>query len=356
MTKTKQTITNLLITAAVLAVDSALCLWLKSIFGNDVLIPATMVLGVFIISVFTDGYIYGVFASIVSMLIMNFAFTFPYFKINFTIPENLMSAIIMIAISLATCGLTSKLKHQEALREESEREKMRANLLRAVSHDFRTPLTTIYGSSSALIESGKDFTDEQKEKMLRGIQQDSQWLYRMVENLLSITRLDGSINLIKTPIALDELIDSVLIKFAKRYGGQEVNVELPDELIIIPMDAILIEQVIINILENAVQHAEGMKNLTLRVKAAGDDVVFEIEDDGAGIPEEKLKHLFGGGQLSEVSEKVSADCQRSNAGIGLSVCATIVKAHGGEIRAYNSKKGGAVFCFTLKVEEYTDEQ
>lgn len=356
MTNTKRTIRNLLITLLTLAVDSGLCLWIKSIFENDVLIPATMVLGVFIISVFTDGYIYGVLASIISMLIMNFAFTFPYFKINFTIPENLMSAIIMIAISLATCGLTSKIKYQEAIREESEREKMRANLLRAVSHDFRTPLTTIYGSSSALIESGKDFTDEQKEKMLRGIQQDSQWLYRMVENLLSVTRLDGNINLIKTPIALDELIDSVLIKFAKRYGEQEVSVELPDELVIIPMDAILIEQVIINILENAVQHAVGMKNLMLRVRRTGDEVVFEIEDDGAGIPEERLKHLFDGGQLSEVSEKVSADCQRSNAGIGLSVCATIVKAHGGEIRAYNSKKGGAIFCFTLKVEEYIDEQ
>lgn len=356
MTKTKQAIVNLLITFAILAVDSALCLWLKNIFENDVLIPATMVLGVFIISVFTDGYIYGVLASIISMLIMNFAFTFPYFKINFTIPENLLSAIIMIAISLATCGLTSKIKYQEAIREESEREKMRANLLRAVSHDFRTPLTTIYGSSSALIESGKDFTDEQKEKMLRGIQQDSQWLYRMVENLLSVTRLDGNINLIKTPIALDELIDSVLIKFAKRYGEQEVSVELPDELVIIPMDAILIEQVIINILENAVQHADGMKHLMLRVRRSGDKVVFEIEDDGAGIPEERLKHLFDGGQLSEVSEQVSADCQRSNAGIGLSVCATIVKAHGGEIRAYNTKKGGAVFCFTLKVEDYTDEQ
>ena len=86
------------------------------------------------------------------------------------------------------------------LKKESEMEKMRANLLRAVSHDFRTPLTTIYGASSALIESGSEFTDEQKEKMLRGIQQDSQWLYRMVENLLSVTRLDGDINLIKTPI------------------------------------------------------------------------------------------------------------------------------------------------------------
>ena len=179
----------------------------------------------------------------------------------------------------------------------------------------------------------------------------------MVENLLSVTRLDGDINLIKTPIALDELIDSVLIKFAKRYPDQEVEVDLPDELVIIPMDAILIEQVIINILENAVQHAEGMKNLALNVKCNGDRVVFEVQDDGDGIPEDRLKHLFDGSLLGDSSDEVSADCRpRRNAGIGLSVCATIIKAHGGDISAYNSAEGGAVFRFTLKIEEVTDEQ
>ena len=119
-------------------------------------------------------------------------------------------------------------------------------------------------------------------------------------------------------------------------------VDLPDELVIIPMDAILIEQVIINILENAVQHAEGMKNLALNVKCNGDRVVFEVQD---------------GSLLGDSSDEVSADCRpRRNAGIGLSVCATIIKAHGGDISAYNSAEGGAVFRFTLKIEEVTDEQ
>ena len=340
-----------------IAIGVGLCLIIKTTFTTDILIPAVMVFSVFLISVFTDGYVYGILASVVSVIIVNFAFTFPYFKIDFLIPENITSAIIMIAIAFITCGFTSKIKRQEMLKKESEMEKMRANLLRAVSHDFRTPLTTIYGASSALIESGSEFTDEQKEKMLRGIQQDSQWLYRMVENLLSVTRLDGDINLIKTPIALDELIDSVLIKFAKRYPDQEVEVDLPDELVIIPMDAILIEQVIINILENAVQHAEGMKNLALNVKCDGDRVVFEVQDDGDGIPEDRLKHLFDGSLLGDSSDEVSADCRpRRNAGIGLSVCATIIKAHGGEISAYNSKNGGAVFRFTLAAMEVTDEQ
>jgi len=334
-----------------------ICLLLQYYLDNGFLIPSVLVLCVFLISVYTDGYVYGIVGAISSVFIVNFAFTFPYFKIDFLIPENITSAIIMIAIAFITCGFTSKIKHQEMLKKESEMEKMRANLLRAVSHDFRTPLTTIYGASSALIESGSEFTDEQKEKMLRGIQQDSQWLYRMVENLLSITRLDGDIKLIKTPIALDELIDSVLIKFAKRYPDQEVEVNLPDELVIIPMDAILIEQVIINILENAVQHAEGMKKLALNVKCDGDRVVFEVQDDGDGIPEDRLKHLFDGSLLGDSSDEVSVDCrQRRNAGIGLSVCATIIKAHGGDISAYNSAEGGAVFRFTLKIEEVTDEQ
>ena len=354
--KCKNIIKNVLLMLVMIAIGVGLCLIIKTTFTTDILIPAVMVFSVFLISVFTDGYVYGILASVVSVIIVNFAFTFPYFKIDFLIPENITSAIIMIAIAFITCGFTSKIKHQEMLKKESEMEKMRANLLRAVSHDFRTPLTTIYGASSALIESGSEFTDEQKEKMLRGIQQDSQWLYRMVENLLSVTRLDGDINLIKTPIALDELIDSVLIKFAKRYPDQEVEVDLPDELVIIPMDAILIEQVIINILENAVQHAEGMKNLALNVKCDGDRVVFEVQDDGDGIPEDRLKHLFDGSLLGDSSDEVSADCRpRRNAGIGLSVCATIIKAHGGDISAYNSAEGGAVFRFTLKIEEVTDD-
>ena len=232
--KCKDIIKNVLLMLVMIAIGVGLCLIIKTTFTTDILIPAVMVFSVFLISVFTDGYVYGILASVVSVIIVNFAFTFPYFKIDFLIPENITSAIIMIAIAFITCGFTSKIKHQEMLKKESEMEKMRANLLRAVSHDFRTPLTTIYGASSALIESGSEFTDEQKEKMLRGIQQDSQWLYRMVENLLSVTRLDGDINLIKTPIALDELIDSVLIKFAKRYPDQEVEVDLPDELVIIP--------------------------------------------------------------------------------------------------------------------------
>ena len=308
---------------------------------------------VFLISLFTNGYIYGVLAAVVGTLAVNYAFTFPYFSLNFTIPLNLISTVVLIVISFLTSALTTKLKQHETMKAESERESMRANLLRAVSHDLRTPLTTIYGSSTTLLENSAAMTEEQRRKIITGIKEDSEWLIRMVENLLSVTRIDsGQVQIIKTPTILDELIDSVLLKFKKRYPMQTVVLELPDDVVMIPMDAILIEQVIVNILENAVQHARGMTSLTLRVITLGSSAIFEITDNGCGIDSKRIDSLFAG---YYASEHELADSQKKNAGIGLSVCATIIKAHGGSIKAENVKTGGAVFRFALDTESISDE-
>ena len=343
---------DIVLTAVILCVCFISCLIIKNAFENSALIPAIFVLGVFLTSVITEGYTYGVISALASMLAVNFAFTFPYFRLNFTIPENTVSAVILIIVSLITCGLTTKIKRQEAIKAESEKERMRANLLRAVSHDLRTPLTTIYGSSSALLENYHEFSEEQSIKMLKGIQDDSQWLIRMVENLLSITKLDsGNVKIIKSDTVLDELIDYVLVKFRKRYPEQEVLVDIPDDFIVIPMDAILIEQVAINILENAVQHAKGMTELTLKVFVISKKVIFEISDNGCGIPEDRLKNIFTGYYTSNETPPDG----RSNAGIGLSVCASIIRAHGGDIRAENLKEGGAVFRFSLDMEDSENE-
>ena len=162
---------NFLITAAILVCGFLLSLFMQKEWGNQTLIPSIFLLDVFLVSVITDGFLYGAVASVISILAVNYAFTFPYFKINFTIPENMISAVIMIAIAVITCGFTNKLKSQEQLKAESEQEKRRANLLRSVSHDFRTPLTTIYGASSAMLDDKNEFTEEQKKSMLRGIKQ-----------------------------------------------------------------------------------------------------------------------------------------------------------------------------------------
>ena len=349
----KKHIKNSLITIISLLFAFGLSLLFQYIFDVQEHITTVFVFAVFLISLFTDGYFYGVFSAFLGTVAVNYAFTFPYFSLNFTIPVNLISGIVMIAIAVLTSALTTKLKRHEAAKAEGEKERMRANLLRAVSHDLRTPLTTIYGSSTTLLENSDAMTQEQKTKIINGIKEDSDWLVRMVENLLSITRIDsGQVKIIKTPMILDELIDSVILKFKKRYPMQKVALELPDEVVMIPMDAILIEQVIVNILENAVQHAEGMTALTLRVFTLGNKAIFEIADNGCGIDPKYMDTLFTG---YYTSEREIADSQKKNAGIGLSVCATIIKAHSGSIKAENLKTGGAVFRFALDTEEINDE-
>ena len=280
----KKQIKDLLLTAGILSACFLCSLITNRISQTPMLIPMFFVLGVFLISVLTSGYRWGVAASLISVLAVNYAFTFPYFVLNFTIPVNLISGIIMVAIAVLTSALTTKLKQHEAMKVESEKERMRANLLRAVSHDLRTPLTTIYGSSTTLLENSGGMTEAQKEKILTGIKEDTQWLIRMVENLLSVTRIDsGQVKLVKSPTVLEELVDSVILKFKKRYPDQKVDIHIPEDMVVIPMDAILIEQVIVNILENAVQHAGNMTKLTLQVFTLGKQAVFEISDNGLGI-------------------------------------------------------------------------
>ena len=351
--KRQKLLKNCLITAAVFVLAILLSIFFQ---GLDVPehITTIYVFAVFLISLLTDGYAYGILSAMAGTLAVNYLFTYPYFTLNFIRPVNLISAIIMITVAVLTGTLTTKIKRHESVKAEGEKERMRANLLRAVSHDLRTPLTTIYGASSTLRENRKNLSEEQQDAILQSIQEDSEWLMRMVENLLSITRIDsGKIKIIKSPTVLDELIDSAMTKFKSRYPGQEVSLDLPDDIVVIPMDTILIEQVVLNILENAVLHAKGMTVLSLRVFVLGRQVIFEIADDGCGIREERLRNIFSGGSGHETG---SGDSQRRNAGIGLSVCATIIKAHGGSISAENRKSGGAVFRFTLNKEEGVDDQ
>lgn len=353
MSKLQKILVNIIFSAVILSLFFVLSLFIVEASEMYSLIPAVFTLAVFLISLVTKGYIYGIVASLISVLALNFAFTFPYFKFNFSIPENLLSAIIMLIITIMSSALTIKIKQQEKQKAEGEKEKMRANLLRAISHDLRTPLTTIYGSSSTIVDKGDSLSNEQILQLAKGIQEDSQWLMGMVENLLSVTKINGGkVHLIKTPVVLEELVDAVLVRFRKRYPGQDIEVEIPDDFVMIPMDAVLIEQVIVNILENAVQHAKGMTELKLKVFVMGEQAIFEISDNGCGIPKERMNDIFTG---YYEKKDAPADHQKSSMGIGLSVCASIIKAHDGRISVENRKSGGSCFRFSLKLEKDNNE-
>lgn len=331
----------------------ALNLALQEIYHSRTLIPMIFVLGVFLVSWKTQGYFWGVMASLISVLLVNYTFTYPYWAFDLTSPECIFSAVVMMIVAVMTGALTTKLKAQEKIKAEIEMERMRANLLRAVSHDLRTPLTSIYGASSTIIDNFDALTLEQRLKLTKGMQDDAQWLIRMVENLLSVTRIDGeNVRIGKVPTVLEELIDSVLLKFRKHFPEQQITVHIPEEFIVIPMDAMLIQQVLVNMLENAINHAVGMTELILSVERKEKKAVFSVIDNGCGIPADRLRNLFSG--YLPTGDR-PADGTRHNMGIGLSVCSAIIKAHGGEIKAYNRPEGGAVFMFSLEMEDL-DEQ
>lgn len=333
-------------------------------------IPMIYVLATFLISRFTRGYRWGILSSVISVLLINWRFIYPYFRINFMIDGYPIMFISILVIAIITNMTTTSLNVQkeeaierekklEKLNEynqqinelqiEREKEAMRSNLLRAISHDLRTPLTGMIGASATYLEA-KDYLDEEaKDQLIMGIQEDANWLLNMVENLLSITRIqndnDGeTAHVKKTPEPLEEIVSSAVIRFQKRYPEGKVHVKIPSDFLLVPMDPMLIEQVIMNLLENAWIHSGQKDRIDFYVRQEGMEVAFYVKDYGDGIEDEQMKHLFDGCAGAKDKET------RKGMGIGLTICKTIIQAHQGRISARNHEKG-AEFYFTLPLEK-----
>lgn len=309
-------------------------------------VPTMFVLGVLIISRRTDGYFYGLIASVVGVACVNLIFTTPYLSFNLTAKGYPLIVTTLFSVSVITSTLTARVKIQNREHLEAEKERTRANLLRAVSHDIRTPLTSILGAANAVLDNGEVLSEDEKRSLVTGVRDDANWLIRVVENLLSITRIsDKGAEIIKTEEIAEEVIEESVRKFHKLNPEVSISVSVPDEIVLVPMDAILIEQVFKNLFENAVQHGGGVTKIKVSVRYSEREVIFFAEDNGNGIKEERLPTLFEG-SLKRIDTPFTADGTR-NFGIGLSVCDTIVKAHGGKMTAANSEDGGAVFSFSL---------
>ena len=335
------------VTAGLLLLGCALSGALLALDHTGGFVSMIFVLVVVLVARLTDGYAYGAAASFVGVVCVNYIFTYPYWEFNFTISGYPLTFFTMLSVSLIVSALTSQIKRQEQLRVETDRETMRANLLRAVSHDLRTPLTSIVGSASAILENDALLPPQQKTALLRNVRSEAQWLIRMVENLLSITRMgDGTARLSKELEAAEEVLSSVAGKFQQRFPGIQLTLTAPREALFVPMDAILIEQVLMNLLENAAAHGQSSAIL-LSAERQSAGAVFTVRDNGLGIPEEILPEIFS----PALPGKLHAGDDRRNMGIGLSVCSSIVKAHGGSMSACNVREGGAMFRFTLPMEE-----
>lgn len=334
---------DLLITILIFSCATGVCALMQRANSSPGFPYAVFMLAVLLVSRLTTGYLFGSLASIMGVVCTNFIFTFPYWSVNFTLTGYPMTFLVFLATSIMTCALTTQVRQQERLRAESEKEKMRANLLRSVSHDIRTPLTSIIGSTSAVLEN-PGLSDGEQRELLEDVRSEAQWLIRVVENLLSITRMgEGQAHITTAPEAAEEVLGEAVQKFRRRFPSVEVSVTVPEELLIVPMDAILIEQVLSNLMENAVAHGETTTHVQLTLRSENGYACFTVTDNGQGIPERDLPTLFDGSLKH--NETTGGDGKR-NMGLGLSVCLAIVRAHGGTMSARNLSSG-AEFTFRL---------
>ncbi|PHV70494.1 sensor histidine kinase [Sporanaerobium hydrogeniformans] len=237
---------------------------------------------------------------------------------------------------------------RENIRIAMEREHLRSNLLRGISHDLRTPLTGIVGASGLIIENMEELEPSAIKGLIKDINEEALWLNNLVENILNMTRIgEGKLVIEKR----DEVVDDVIYEALHHVSGlvteREMIVTMPEEVISLPMDGKLIVQVLINLLDNAIKHTyEGCK-LYLRVYKEDQLAVFEVADNGPGIDKAIMENLFEG---FVTSSRQIVDGKRGM-GLGLAICKGIIEAHGGSITAGKSKEGGALFIFKLPLEE-----
>ena len=351
--KQKRSWKDLLVFTGILSAAVLLSMALSSIHDdNNPFATPVFILAVALIARLTDGYLFGIAASLVGTFCVNYMFTYPFWQFDVTLTGYPLTFVMMLVVSIIISALTTQIKRQEQLRFEADREKMHANLLRAIAHDLRTPLASIVGAAFALKEESLTRTD--RDALLDGVIRDAQWLVRVTENLLSVTRVSsGDVALKKTDEALEEIIGSAILKYRRTPDALPVHADPSEQLLMVPMDAILIEQVLINLFDNVSAHAKGATQIWLHISCAADRVTISVEDDGKGISAEQLSTVFDGGY--HPSKQGIVDDRRSM-GIGLSVCRTIVRAHGGDMTAGSSAHGGAALSFYLPCREENNVQ
>lgn len=258
---------------------------------------------------------------------------------------------ILLSI-LGECALA--LENEKNAREKEEaalvaqKEQLRANLLRSISHDLRTPLTSISGNASNLLVNEERFDKATKKQLYEDIYEDSMWLINLVENLLSVTKIEeGRLNIHLQAELLDEVVMEALQHISRKKTEHQITYHGADDFIFVKVDARMIMQVVINIVDNAIKYTQKGSEIILSAKKRGGYAVVSIADNGPGIADEMKPYVF---DMFYSGAKDIADSRRSM-GLGLSLCRSIITAHGGELELTDNTPSGAIFTFTLPVEE-----
>ena len=279
--------------------------------------------------------------SVLNIVAFNFFFIPPRGTFHVDDPQYLLTLAMMLGVGLIVSGLTERVRAraqaQAALEIEAETERVRSALLASISHDLRTPLAVITGSSSTLAERGERLAAEERAALARSIFQQARDMSELVTKVLQMTRLEsGAIKLERGWDSLPEIAGAVLRRLHDRLATHLMMVDLPDDLPLVRVDASLIEQVLANLLENAARHTPPRTLIRLRAQVAGGEMMVSVEDFGPGLPEGDLERIF---------KKF-----HKGAGLGLAICRAIVELHKGRIWAERLPGVGTAFRFTLPLE------
>ena len=262
--------------------------------------------------------------------------------------DGLVPAIVMQIFIAMERERFSEEKKQVKI--EMEHEKFRANLLRAISHDLRTPLTGISGTAEFLMYN---LEKEEDRNQAAGIFEEANWLSQMVENILSLTKIEeGRLSIRKQMEAIEEIIGEAVKHAVKIAGSRNITTDIPGEVLFVPMDGKLILQVLINLIDNAIKHTEPDGSILIRVRQENGRAWFYVSDNGTGIRQSDFQYLFDPFFASPSANNTG----RAGVGLGLSIARAIVQAHGGRIFAENNESGGAVFRFYLPIEGGTGDE
>ncbi len=258
--------------------------------------------------------------------------------------KRLLEAVTtQIALAMERERLSEK---QQKFKIDVERERLRGNLLRAISHDLRTPLTGILGSTATILDHEEVLDKKVKRELLQGVYEEASWLIHSVENILNITRIDEGIEIKKTMEAVEEIVAEAVSRIKKLAANHIIEIDIPTDLILLPMDGTLIEQVIVNLIDNALKYTPFCSCIGVKAQIEGEKVVFEVSDNGNGIQEEDMPFIF-----DRFYTAPTINTGRRGTGLGLAICKSIITAHGGEISALNNTSGGVTFRFALPLKE-----
>lgn len=283
---------------------------------------------------------------------------FNYGAIKFDCAKKSLSGEDLIFIKTVIAELILVLQRELLTREKEEariqveREKLKSTLLRSISHDLRTPLTSIAGGANFLVSNLGTVEKNTSKNILQDISNEAMRLNGMVENLLNMTRIqDDNLKVNKKIEVVDDIISTAVSAITNRKDNHILEVEETKDIILFPCDAQLMVQVLINLLDNAFKHTLDTSKVILKTFINDNKIIFQVIDNGRGIEKNQLAHIFDDFFTTSLDQ---GDHKRG-IGLGLAICKAIVEAHNGKISAFNNNLGGATFEISLPLEENNNE-